>query len=384
MEFVQKKRTSCRRLYKTDIAHRPNRFVSRCAMMHLVIFWPRDTKNQPSATSPLFFDNLHLGKFARSVNHQSRLTLLANFPKWRLSKKRGLVADGCKKNRYRTSTESIRQSMCDDESCDFLAKRYKKTDIANRLVNRIGRCAMMHVVIFWPKDTKKRYRKSTGESNRSMCDDACCDFLAKRYKTHIAHRPSRFVSRCAMMHVVISGQEIQKQISHIDWRIESVDVRWCILWFFWPSDTKADIAHRLANRSMCDDACCDFSGQEIQKTDIAHRLANRSMCDDACCDFSGQEIQKNRYRTSTGESNRSMCDDARCDFSGQAIQKTDIAHRPNLFVGRCAMMHVVIFLAKRYKKQISHIDWIDSSVDVRWCMLWFSGQEIQNTYRTST
>ena len=39
---------------------------------------------------------------------------------------------------------------------------------------------------------------STGESNRSMCDDACCDF---------------------------SGQEIQKYISHIDWRIESVDVR---------------------------------------------------------------------------------------------------------------------------------------------------------------
>ena len=51
----------------------------------------------------------------------------------------------------------------------------------------IGRCAMMHVVIFRPRDTKTRYRTSTGESNRSMCDDVCCDFQAKRYKNQISH-----------------------------------------------------------------------------------------------------------------------------------------------------------------------------------------------------
>jgi len=48
------------------------------------------------------------------------------------------------KSRYRTSTDSIRQSMCDDACCDLLANR-----------------------------DKNRYRTSTGESNRSMCDDAC-------------------------------------------------------------------------------------------------------------------------------------------------------------------------------------------------------------------
>jgi len=56
--------------------------------------------NQPSATSPLFFDNLHFEHFDKSVNHESRLTLLSKCSKWRLSKNRGLVADGCPKRRF--------------------------------------------------------------------------------------------------------------------------------------------------------------------------------------------------------------------------------------------------------------------------------------------
>ena len=39
-----------------------------------------------------------------------------------------------------TSTDESTRSMCDDASCDFLAKRYK-ADIAHRLTNRLGRCA---------------------------------------------------------------------------------------------------------------------------------------------------------------------------------------------------------------------------------------------------
>ena len=49
---------------------------------------------QPSATSPLFFDNLHFEHFDKSVNHEYRLALLTKCSKWRLSKNRGLVADG--------------------------------------------------------------------------------------------------------------------------------------------------------------------------------------------------------------------------------------------------------------------------------------------------
>ena len=72
----------------------------------------------------------------------------------------------------------------------FFWPRDTTPDIVHRLANRISRCAMMHVVILWPRDTKD-----------------------------IAHRLANRISRCAMMHVVI----------------------------FWPRDTK-DIAHRLANR----------------------------------------------------------------------------------------------------------------------------------------
>jgi len=55
----------------------------------------------------------------------------------------------------------------------FWAKRYKP-DIAQRLVNRIGRCASI-LVIFWPRDTK----------------------------ADIAHRLANRIGRCAMMHVVM-------------------------------------------------------------------------------------------------------------------------------------------------------------------------------------
>ena len=48
---------------------------------------------QPSATSPLFFDNLNFEHFDKSVNHESRLTLLSKCSTWRLSKNRWLVAD---------------------------------------------------------------------------------------------------------------------------------------------------------------------------------------------------------------------------------------------------------------------------------------------------
>jgi len=50
--------------------------------------------NQPSATSPLFFDHLHFEHFDKSVDLDSWLTFLSKCSKWRWSKNRGLVADG--------------------------------------------------------------------------------------------------------------------------------------------------------------------------------------------------------------------------------------------------------------------------------------------------
>ena len=94
--------------------------IGRCARM-FVIFRPRDTKVhiahrlanrigrcQPSATSPLFFDNLHFEHFDKSVNHKSTLKCLSKCSKWRLSKKRGLVADGCPKRRFWKAEQTFR------------------------------------------------------------------------------------------------------------------------------------------------------------------------------------------------------------------------------------------------------------------------------------
>jgi len=107
------------------------------------------------------------------------------------------------KTRYRTSTGESSRSMRDDACCDFSGQENTKPDIAHRQANRVVRCAMMHVVILWPREYKTRYRTSTGESSRSMCDDACWFSGQENTKPDIAHRLVNRVARCAMMHVVI-------------------------------------------------------------------------------------------------------------------------------------------------------------------------------------
>jgi len=174
-----------------------------------------------------------------------------------------------------------------------------------------------------------------------MCDDACCD---------IAHRPSRFVSRCAMMHLVIFWPRDTKPISHIDRIDSSVDVRWCILWFsgqeilqhasshidrlgcavrwcmlwfLWPIDTKVHIAHRSqpsATHPRFWQTCLfkifptiltTISGSqfwEIVKRQVCNGVSCRRLVEVrefSWCFFLVKKY-KSTYRTSTGESNRSM------------------------------------------------------------------------------
>ena len=54
---------------------------------------PDTHPDQSSATSPLFLDNLHFERFDKYFNRELWLTILSKCSKWRLSKKRGLVAD---------------------------------------------------------------------------------------------------------------------------------------------------------------------------------------------------------------------------------------------------------------------------------------------------
>jgi len=51
-------------------------------------------RGQPSATSPLFFDNLHFEPFDKSVNHKSTLKCFVERFEMEIVEKRGLVADG--------------------------------------------------------------------------------------------------------------------------------------------------------------------------------------------------------------------------------------------------------------------------------------------------
>jgi len=50
---------------------------------------------QQSATSPLFFDNLHFEHFDKSVNHKIHLEMFVEMFEMEIVEKRGLVADCC-------------------------------------------------------------------------------------------------------------------------------------------------------------------------------------------------------------------------------------------------------------------------------------------------
>ncbi len=88
------------------------------------------------------------------------------------------------------------RSMCDDACCDFPAKRIQQ-HLSHIDWRRLGRCAMMYVVIFWPREYKTSYRTSTGVDSvdDSMCDDACCDFPAKRIQKHLSYIDWRRLGR---------------------------------------------------------------------------------------------------------------------------------------------------------------------------------------------
>jgi len=86
---------------------------------------------QPSATSPLFFDNLHFEHFDKSVNHKSTLKYLSKCSKWRLSKKRGLVADGW----YLVSSTDTSISCEFDRHIDILRVRQTHRHAYHHLVS---------------------------------------------------------------------------------------------------------------------------------------------------------------------------------------------------------------------------------------------------------
>jgi hypothetical protein len=87
----------------------PTTSIGAQASFFLLQFYPSQTKILEGRIKPFrmrflrpavgnsshFFDNLHFEHFDKRVNLDSWMTRLSKCSKWRLSKDRGLVADGC-------------------------------------------------------------------------------------------------------------------------------------------------------------------------------------------------------------------------------------------------------------------------------------------------
>jgi len=108
----------------------------------------------------------------------------------------------------RTSTDSIRLSMCDICFCILLARK------VTTCISHIDRCDspvdVRYLVLYslGQKNHNMHHRTSTDAIRPSMCDICFCILLARKVTTCIiAHRPIRFARRCAISAFVFSWPE---------------------------------------------------------------------------------------------------------------------------------------------------------------------------------
>jgi len=141
------------------VAHRPIRCL--CAIYALY---------QSSATSPLFSDNLHFEHFDQNVNHESRLTFWSKCSKWRLSEKRGLVADGC-----------------------FVSLGKKFTRFVSQHIDRFDSIAVCDIcfVTIGQKITRFVFQHIDRFDSMAVCD-ICFVSTGQKITKRIANRPIRF------------------------------------------------------------------------------------------------------------------------------------------------------------------------------------------------
>jgi len=177
--------------------------------------------------------------------------------------------------------------MCDTHLVICLAKKYTQQishhrDTAHRPTERNRSMCDMHLVIFWPRVTRRI--SHIDASNRSMCDRHLVICLAKSYKPDIEHRPiGRNRSMCDTHFVFFLAKMFTKRISHID---QSVGIGRCairILYFFLAKRYTKRTSHRRPterHRSMCDTHIVICLVKKYTKQ-ISHTSTerNRSMCD---------------------------------------------------------------------------------------------------------
>ena len=134
-------------------------------------------------------------------------------------------------------------SRCAISALYLLARKITTCSIAHRLASRIGRCAIAGFVSLGQKNHNMHHRTSTDSIRQSMCDicfvslgqkittciiahrpvrfqsmcDVCfCIYCQKITTCIIAHRPIRLASRCAMSAFVSPAKKSQHASSHID------------------------------------------------------------------------------------------------------------------------------------------------------------------------
>jgi len=201
--------------------------------------------------------------------------------------------------------------------------RDTKADIAHRLANRIGRCAIIFVILCIPNEDFGNLNMRLGVSFRVILRA----FVAQIQYSHPRKVPRKHTSEpLCRFPTSLFGEHR----------------------FFWPRDTKADIAHRPVNRiGRCQPSAthrrfgqtCLFTIFPNISTTIRGSQFRENREKAGLCQKRGElptasrcavilviviflaKRYKTRYRTSTCESTRSMWDDACCDFSGQEIQK---------------------------------------------------------------
>ena len=218
---MSKTGVSCRRLCS-----------SRCAILVFVFSWPENHNvHHRTSTESIFqsmcdigFCNLLARKSQRASSHIDRLDV-----------------------RYRSSRCAISfQSMCDIGLCILLAR---KSQHASSRIDRLD-VRYLAFVFSWPENHNVHHRTSTDSICQSMCDIGLCILLARKSTCIIAHRPTRFASRCAISVFVISWPE-NHNMHHrtsTDSILQSMcDIGFCIL-----LARNHNMYHRASTDSMCD------------------------------------------------------------------------------------------------------------------------------------
>ena len=185
---------------------------------------------------------------------------------------------------HRTSTDATHLSRCDNVPLYLLARKSQRASshittciIAHRPMRFTSRCAICTFVSLGQKNHNMHHRTSTDAIRQSMCDMYLCISWPENHNMH--HRTSTESIRQSMCDIPLylsRPEKSQHASSHIDRFDSSVDVRYVLLYLLARNITTCIIAHqpmRLACRGAIMYLC--ISWPEISQ----HASSHINRCD---------------------------------------------------------------------------------------------------------